>query len=187
MSTKSSSSARDRLVTLATVAMLGLAVAQGGFVAYRLATPSTARTAGATLPPDTKDFRGKPLPALTSLNGLNGAAIKNETAAPVTIVALVRTTCAACNLAKPTLEALKSKYGDQVGVVAVFAEDRATVQAYGATYPTFVDAQGSVFEAFDVKSVPQFLVVRDGKVVDQKVGYSPEIGQELEAVAKGVM
>jgi|GEM_PF-4866506 len=187
MSTSSSSSFRDRLITVAALSLMGLAVAQGGYVAYRLMSTPSGTAARSSLPPDAKDFRGRPLPSLASLRGLNGAAVARETSAPVTIVAMLRTTCPACNVAKPVLESLKAEYGDRVGVVGVFAEDAGVVEQYGATYPSFVDADRKVWDALGVRSVPQFLVVRDGKVVDQIVGYSPEVGQDLEAVAKGVV
>ena len=173
----------DKIITIATLGLLGLAVAQGGFVLYKVSAKAPAQTL--PLPPDALDMRGKVFPALDAIQPVAGASLAHEQQAPTTIVAFLRTTCPACNSAKPTLEAMKRKYGDKLGFVAIYGEPKKTVAAYNAKLPRFVDAKKTLAKQLKIDGVPTFYAVQNGKVKYQMIGWSPEVGNDLEALAKG--
>lgn len=66
----------------------------------------------------------------------------------------------------------------------MFAEPEDVVHDYQAAYPSFVDPNGLAFETLGVKSIPMFLIVRDGTVVEQVVGWSPAVGNRLKALVR---
>lgn len=174
----------DRLVTIAIVTILVLTLAQAGWLGYAfLLRP---RIEANRLPPSVTDLRGASLPSLHGLTPVGAASLESELQAPVTVVAFLLTTCPACNNAKPTLEALKRENPETVGLVGIFAESDEAVANYPAQYPRFIDSDREVFDAFGATSVPMILVARDGEVVSQTVGWSPEIGRRLSRlVAEG--
>lgn len=171
----------DRFLTVVIWVVLVLALFQGTLVIYREWGPRNSLTTF-TLPPDVPDWRGERLPELSSLLPIEQASYQNELSNPVTIIAFLRTSCPACTEAKPALEAMR-RTNLNTGIIGVFAEPEDVVHNYQAAYPSFVDSTGLVFDAFGVTSIPMFLIVRDGRVVEQVVGWSPAVGKRLEALA----
>lgn len=174
----------DRLMTVAIIVILTLTLVQGAWLAYTFFIKP--RLSANTLPVNITDLRGQPLPSLEALVPVADASLAKELEAPTTIVAFLLTTCPACNSAKPTLEALKRENPESLGFIGIFAESDEAVYSYDATYPRFLDTDREVFSAFGATSVPMILVVRDGKIISQTVGWSQEVGKKLTTlVSKG--
>jgi thiol-disulfide isomerase/thioredoxin len=170
----------NRLTTVGIAIILLLTLVQSVWLGYTfLVRPKLEAN---RLPAAVTDFRGKALPSLEALVPVADASLSRELEAPVTVVAFLLTTCPACNSAKPTLEALKQDNKETVGLIGIFAESDEAVANYEADYPLFLDSDREVFSAFSATSVPMILVEKDGKVVSQSVGWSPEIGKRLRAV-----
>ena len=74
------------------------------------------------------------------------------------------------------MQAVAAKKGDSVNVLAVnVQEDRNTAAAfssqYGWTFPTVLDPEGKVANAFGVQGIPaNFVLDKDGKIVQTMVG-----------------
>lgn len=170
----------DRLITVAIVTILVLTLAQASWLGYAfLLRP---RIEANRLPPSVTDLRGASMPSLAGLTPVGSASLEAELNMPVTLVAFLLTTCPACNNAKATLEAFKRENPETVGLVGIFAESDEAVASYPAQYPRFVDSDREIFDVFGATSVPMILVLREGEVVSQTVGWSPEIGRRLSRV-----
>jgi thioredoxin len=65
--------------------------------------------------------------------------------------------CAPCRMMAPVLEALAADYAGRLKVVKLD-----------------VDANGATAERYGIRSIPTFLLFKDGKVVEQLVGAVPK-------------
>lgn len=176
----------DRLITIAILVMLALALIQGAWLGYTFVVkPKLQASADLPLPDNVTDLRGQPLPSLAGLTPVEGYSLEAELQKPVTIVAFLLTTCPACNDAKPTLEALEQENPESIGFIGIFAESDGAVQNYDATYPRFLDPSRDVFDNFGAASVPMILVAQEGVVIHQTVGWSPEVGRRLRIAISG--
>jgi thioredoxin 1 len=74
--------------------------------------------------------------------------------------------CAPCRMMAPVLEALAADYAGRLKVVKLD-----------------VDANGATAERYGIRSIPTFLLFKDGKVVEQLVGAVPKakLAQAVDA------
>jgi thioredoxin 1 len=87
-----------------------------------------------------------------------------ESKTPV-LVDFWATWCAPCRAIAPSLEELASQYQGQVKIAKVD-----------------IDENQNVAQQFGISSIPNLLLFKDGKVVDQMVGAAPKA--KLEALLK---
>jgi len=174
----------ERFISIAIGILLVLSLAQGSWVGYRLwIEPRIQASADFPLPSEVRNLRGEPLPSLAALTPVKNYSLDAELQAPTTIVAFLLSNCPACQRAQPTLAALKKAHPETLGMVGIFAEPVEAIAAYETGYPRFVDPDRTVFDVFRAVHTPMFLVVRDGQVIYQAVGWSEEIGKQLESYA----
>ena len=96
------------------------------------------------------------------------------------------TACSHCQEETPSLVKMYNAYKNAglliVGVavnVNSLQDLRNFVENYGITYPILVDENEEVSESYDVKYIPHnFFINREGKIVDEEVGFRSET--ELE-------
>ncbi len=89
------------------------------------------------------------------------------------------TWCAPCRKSLPHLSKLADEFGDQVLFVGVTGEDRATVERFlvdnPSSYPILLDPDQQAAREFRVTNYPTLFVLdRQGKILEQFVGYQPE-------------
>ncbi|HCF56876.1 MAG TPA: protein disulfide oxidoreductase [Myxococcales bacterium] len=89
--------------------------------------------------------------------------------------------CSVCKLEQGSIDSIAKGRDAQVLTVASGSGDAAKVAAYmkseGLSFPTLVDEDGALAEAFGVKSFPTTLVVGpDGTVRFSEVGYTTRPG-----------
>lgn len=172
----------EKLITLAIVVMLAIALAQAGWMIYTFFV--APRIEIGQLQANMLDLRGQSIPDLSSLLPIGEASVENELNAPMTVIAFLLTTCPACNAARPTLEALRQENPAKIGFIGIFAELLEIVRDYSATYPKFLDPNREIFDIFGANSVPKLVIVREGRVIEQFVGWSPVIGRNLSSLVK---
>ena len=85
---------------------------------------------------------------------------------PVAVVDFSATWCGPCRMMAPVLEEISEKLGDQVSF-----------------YNVDVDEVPELAARYGIQSIPCLLVLKDGKAVDQSVGFRP--GPQVEAWIKG--
>lgn len=74
----------------------------------------------------------------------------------VTLIDFTAKWCGPCRVMKPTLEALETEYAGRVRIV-----------------PVDVDEEQQLAQQFDVRSMPTFVLLRDGREVGRTVGSRP--------------
>lgn len=89
--------------------------------------------------------------------------------------------CGPCRETMPNVEKLHKEFKDR-GVVVLgindeeIADAKRFVQKYGYTFPTLIDAKGSVSKQYGIQAIPQtFVIDRDGKIVAQFMGTGQEV------------
>lgn len=81
----------------------------------------------------------------------------NETSSGLVLADFWAPWCGPCKMIAPVLEELDSELGDQVKIVKLD-----------------VDENQETAGKFGVMSIPTLLLIKDGKVVDQVVGFQPK-------------
>lgn len=74
----------------------------------------------------------------------------------VTLIDFTAKWCGPCRVMKPTLGALETEYAGRVRIV-----------------PVDVDEEQQLAQQFDVRSMPTFVLLRDGREVGRTVGSRP--------------
>lgn len=132
------------------------------------------------LPERVTDLRGQALPDLSSLVSAGTSSLDSELGMPLTLVVFLLTSCPACEEALPMLEQLVTKHSGSLGFVAIFGESAAELGVM-AMQPQFVDQERTVFAAVGSHFVPMILLVQNGHVVHQAVGWSAAVEKRLAA------
>jgi thioredoxin 1 len=89
---------------------------------------------------------------------VNSQEFENEVVkAPVAVVDFSATWCGPCRMLAPVLEEISEKLGDKVSFYAVD-----------------VDESAGLAMMFNVNSVPCLVLLKNGKLVSQSVGFRPE-------------
>ena len=98
---------------------------------------------------------------------VNGQEFENEAMkASTAVVDFSATWCGPCRMMAPVLEEISEKLGDQVSF-----------------YNVDVDEVPELAMRYGIQSIPCLLVLKNGKAVDQSVGFRP--GPQVEAWIKG--
>jgi len=131
------------------------------------------------------------------LNALDGTTVTLDQHAgkqPV-VIDFWATWCGPCVRALPMLQNLAERYQDKAAFYAVnIREDRQTVRRFiddnQLTLPVLFDTDGSVAETFNVRGIPQTVLIdTEGRVFSVHVGFSPDMEQtlalELDATLAG--
>jgi len=89
------------------------------------------------------------------------------------------------------MEKLHQEFKDNgLVVLGINNEEKATVEKFvkenNITFPILMDSQGEVSKAYKVEAIPRvFLIDKEGKIVKDILGYSPENEKILrEAIEK---
>lgn len=89
--------------------------------------------------------------------------------------------CGPCRETMPHVEKLHKEFKDR-GVVVLglndeeIADAKRFVQKHGYTFPTLIDAEGSVSKQYGIQAIPQtFVIDRDGKIVAHFMGTGQEV------------
>lgn len=132
---------------------------------------------------------GKPA-ATVQLKSLDGKEVNlaNEKS-KVVIIDFWATWCAPCRESLPKIQSLAKWAADNKKSVAVYTinirekneEAAAFVKENKLTLPVLMDTEGKVAEKFEVQSIPQTVLVVDGKVAEVFVGASPALEDEIKA------
>jgi len=98
---------------------------------------------------------------------VNGQEFENEAMkAPAAVVDFSATWCGPCRMMAPVLEEISEKMGDQVSF-----------------YNVDVDEVPELAMRYGIQSIPCLLILKEGKAVDQSVGFRP--GPQVESWIKG--
>lgn len=134
--------------------------------------------------------RGEPAPEL-ELATLDGTAVDLARIAgdnELVVVNFWATWCQPCRIEMPQLERLYAEYGEQgLEVLAISAEDRATVETFLAahpySFPILLDPDGVVTRRYGVEAIPTTVMVdTDGHVIRTRTGVSPVLEAEIRAL-----
>ncbi len=134
-------------------------------------------------------LRASPVPPVAapawSLSGVDGKAVgSDQFKGKVVVVDFWATWCGPCRSEIPGYIALQSKYRDSGLVIVGMAtnDDAASVKAFVAEHHvnyTIVMGEDAVAQAFGgaegIQAIPTtFIINREGKIVDRKMGAMPE-------------
>lgn len=100
------------------------------------------------------------------------------------------TWCGPCNAAMPEVQEVWDKFHSKgLEVVAITHEERDLVLAFhrakGYTYPVYLASGTAAEEAYGVEGIPKFVLIQDGRIVWEQVGYD-EKGDITGAVASAL-
>ena len=74
--------------------------------------------------------------------------------------------CGPCHMVRPVLEQVAGKYGDKLMVAKVDVDDPANRE---------------LSARYKVEGIPALFLINEGKVVDEWVGFSDDLGETLQA------
>lgn len=177
-------STAERISNFAVLLLLTLAALQGTYIIYRINNPSIMNA----LPTGVKNFKGQSLPDLNNLLAVSSKdSIQNELNHRTILVAFLNPQCSSCKEANPSLKLIANKYNSKVGLVAMFGVDGQDVVDYDLNFPKFFDKDRKILDSMKLMATPTFFIQRDGKVVYQFVGWTDQVGKDIEKVlSKGI-
>jgi thiol-disulfide isomerase/thioredoxin len=135
-------------------------------------------------------LEGKPMPAITVTDWMNGRVTSADMKGKVVLVDFYATWCGPCMASIPHNNELLAKYkGQGLVIVGVCTNERGqenmeeTVKDQGMTYPTAKDPQLTSQAAWHVHYYPTYAVV-DRKGIVRIIGLQP---QNVENVVKKLL
>jgi cytochrome c biogenesis protein CcmG/thiol:disulfide interchange protein DsbE len=179
---------KGRAVAITATVVLALVVALSGFLATRHPAATASEFHSPLLG---RDAPGLSAPTITE-STLTGSTIDlGRYRGDVVVLAFWSSWCNPCRQEAPELRSfVRDERGMSVDLVGVLYEDEVVaaqsfVRDYGAGYPTLVDANGTVANAYGVISPPTtFVIDRAGKVAATLIG--PTSASQLEQVVSEV-
>ncbi len=124
----------------------------------------------------TAPYEGNLAPDFT-LPGLSGDTLSlNDYRGKPILINFWASWCPPCRSELPALQAAYTKYGNDIGFVAVdVKENRDTVAAFiddmGLTFPVALDAEGQIAQLYEIRGTPTTVfVAADGTVTARHVG-----------------
>lgn len=116
-----------------------------------------------------------------SLADLNGKQFSmDKLRGKIVVIDFWASWCGPCRETMPHVEKLHKEFKDK-GVVVIgindeeIADAKRYVQKYGYTFPTLIDAEGSVSKQYGIQAIPQtFVIDRDGKIAAHFMGTGQE-------------
>jgi peroxiredoxin/outer membrane lipoprotein-sorting protein len=141
-----------------------------------------------TPPPDAKEYtpqkeqnlEGQPAPDF-SLQSLDGKTYKlSDLKGKVVLIDFWATWCGPCKEELPFIEKLHKEFsGKGLVVLGINDEDKATIQQFvnqqKLTFTNLLDSGAAVARAYKVNAIPRVILIdKDGKIVKDITGYSPE-------------
>jgi peroxiredoxin len=131
-------------------------------------------------PPKEENLEGQPAPDF-SLQSLDGKTYKlSDLKGKVLLLDFWATWCGPCREELPIIEKLHKEFsGKGLVVLGINDEDKATVQQFvkqqKLTFTNLLDSGGAVARAYKVTAIPRVILIdKDGKIVKDITGYSPE-------------
>lgn len=97
------------------------------------------------------------------------AAFMNDTDQPI-LIDFWAEWCGPCRLSAPTIEKLAETYAGRAHIVKINT-----------------DYAGPIAQAFGVTGIPNFVIVKDNKVVQSVTGYSETLEQSLSGLLDGAL
>jgi thiol-disulfide isomerase/thioredoxin len=99
------------------------------------------------------------------------------------------TWCAPCRESMPEIQEVWNKYHEKgFEVISISNESRDVVfqfhKANSYSYPVYLDTTSSVSDSYGVEGIPQFFLIRDGRVLWDKTGF--EKGDIKDAVEQAM-
>jgi cytochrome c biogenesis protein CcmG/thiol:disulfide interchange protein DsbE len=179
---------RRRSVAIAASVALAIVVALSGFLATRhqaaLASEFHSPLLGRAAP-------GFGTPSITE-STLTGSHVDlRNYRGDVVVLAFWSSWCNPCRQEAPELASfVRDEAGQKIAVIGVLFEDevvaaQAFMRDYGGGYPTLIDANGTVANAYGITSPPTtFVVDRAGKVAATLIG--PTSARQLAQVVSEV-
>lgn len=99
-----------------------------------------------------------------------------------------------CQRSFPWLAAMHDQYADQgLVIIAVNEDDAATaartfLDAFPVSFTSIRDADGELFEAWEIVAMPSsFVIDRGGQIVGRYLGFKPAQVGELEATVRDTL
>ncbi|MBS1787799.1 MAG: redoxin domain-containing protein [Acidobacteria bacterium] len=116
-----------------------------------------------------------------SLADLNGKQFSmGKLRGKIVVIDFWASWCGPCRETMPHVEKLHKDFKDK-GVIVIgindeeIADAKRFVQKYGYTFPTLMDAEGSVSKQYGIQAIPQtFVIDRDGKIAAHFLGTGQE-------------
>jgi peroxiredoxin/outer membrane lipoprotein-sorting protein len=131
-------------------------------------------------PPKEENLEGQPAPDF-SLQSLEGKTYKlSDLKGKVLLLDFWATWCPPCREELPIIEKLHKEFsGKGLVVLGINDENKATVQQFvkqqKLTFTNLLDSGGAVARAYKVTAIPRVILIdKDGKIVKDITGYSPE-------------
>jgi thiol-disulfide isomerase/thioredoxin len=170
------------------VAIIIFALAVYYFVWVKQPTGGPSTPTIATTTSGTKMEKGKPAPDFTavSTDGKTITLSSFKGQKPV-VLDFWATWCGPCMMELPKLEEFYQQHSGDVEIIAISSEENSAagsiqgvVTKKGLTFPVIHDSTGKIQEMFPSTGIPYLIFIdKNGIVVNDVMGYNPEIGQEI--------
>lgn len=133
--------------------------------------------------------KGQSAPKFT-LKTLDGKTVKlsDYKGKKAVVISFWATWCGPCQRELPELQkvwAKNSKKPVQFLGINIDGEGdvKANVKKNGLTFPIMIDANSKVSRDYGVRGIPTLFVIdKNGKIVDQMVGYDPKMPEKLQKI-----
>lgn len=124
----------------------------------------------------------------------DGALDLNDYRGQVVLVHFWASWSTPCRRSFPWLAAMHDRYADQGLVIIVVNEDdaasaaRAFLEEFPVSFTRIRDADGELFEAWDIVAMPSSYVIdRGGQIVARYLGFKPAQVAEFEAAVRDAL
>jgi peroxiredoxin len=141
--------------------------------------PASSGPGGAALPVSDHPLQGEPAPEFNLTARQGGAANLSAYAGQVVLVDFWATWCEPCRLSFPQYQAIASRYGKDVVVLAISEDDEdhgidRFIEETGARFPVAWDGDKSLAQRYRINSMPTlFIIDKNGLIRYVHAGFRP--------------